>query len=185
MPKVSGAHFQSCCRTAAGTAPGHDVHHAHGQGRDAEQDDGADIHLFIDGEQRRDGDQQGGGTGAIQVADESDEDSGKHQQQDIAAHRFQHLVDDAVKHTRIIHHTKEQHGENKQDGGSRHTGNTGLDIFAHISRAEPDQEAYDNRQQNKHDRRCTFAPQQQGNDQDHQDKACDTEQRHNTSSFLQ
>ena len=108
------------------------------------------------------------------MADKGDQNGCEHEQQDVSADHFQHFIHDAVENTGIVHHAKEQDCKDEQDRRGRNARHTGFDILAHIRRAETDGKADQDRQQDKHDRRRAFAPEQKGNDQDHQGKACDT-----------
>ena len=158
FPNLRGPNFQSGGSTTARSAPWNDIHNAHRQGRDTEQCDGAHIQLFIDREQRRDRNKQCGSAGAIQMTYKGDQDSCKHQQQDVSANYFQYFVYDAVKDTRIVHHAKKQDRKNEQDRSCRNARHTRLDVFAHVRRAESDCKTNNDGQQYKHDRRRTFPP---------------------------
>lgn len=184
FPNLRGAHFQSGSGTAAGSAPGDDVHDTHGQGGNAQQVNGPDIHLLVDGQQGRNGDQQGGGTGAVQVADEGDEHGGKHQQGHIVANQLQNLANDPVKYTGIVHHAEEQHRKNKQNSRGGDTGHTGGNIAAHFGRGKAYNKTGNNGQKDKNNSGGTLAPQQQGDNEDHEGKACDTQHGHRDRSFL-
>ena len=173
-PDLRGADFQRGGGASAGATPGHDIHNAHGQGCDAQQVDGPHIHFLINRKQRRDADQQGGCTGAIQMANEGNQHRGKHQQCNVIAHQFQNLAHDHIENTGIVHNTEEQNREDKQDCRGRHTGHAGGNISAHLLSGKADSKANDDGKENENHRRCTLSPEQQGYDQNHQSEACKT-----------
>ena len=147
LPEAAGLNAEDGGGTHGGAGPGHQVQHAHRQHRDAQQRGLAHMHALEDGQHGGDNDAEGGGTAAVQVADQRD-DGGHHAHaDDTVAHQFHELVDDDVEHARVRHDAEVQHGEHEQGRGGAGAGKAGFDhggeVFAGDAAADDQHQSQD------------------------------------------
>lgn len=121
-----------CGCTDCGAAPGHNIHDTGGQRHDGSLYPEVHLQLLEQGHTGGDGNQEGGGTGAIQMADAADEEGADTDLDGVFAGKLQDAVDDRIKDTGI------RAGAEKQDGKDEHDacGNDAAQALAHIICAE-------------------------------------------------
>ena len=136
-PQLAASDFiaqagHGCGCTDRGAAPGHNIHDTGGQRHDGSLYPEVHFQLLEQGHTGGDGNQEGGGTGAIQMADAADEEGADTDLDGVFAGKLQDAVDDRIKDTGI------RAGTEKQDGKDEHDtcGNDAAQALAHIICAE-------------------------------------------------
>ena len=105
------------CRTDGRAAPRHDVHDTCGQRNDGRFDPEVHLELLEQGHTGRDGNQEGGCTGTVEVADAADEEGADANLDRVFAGKFQNTADDGVKHTCIRAGAEEQNRKDEHNAG--------------------------------------------------------------------
>ena len=190
VPQSASLNAQHGSGTHGGTGPGHQVQHAHGQHGDPQQAGGTHVHLLVDGQHSGHHNAEGGGSAAVQVADQGDDAGHNAHAHHVVADELQQLADDHVKHTGIGHNAEVQHGEHEQGGGRSGRVKTGLDHSGQVVEGDPAPQDQDQAQDSGvHDEgnsRLSLALKQGGNNghDGHKAKQADNGITHFGDSFL-
>ena len=115
LSQLIGVHGQHGCGAGHRAAPGQQVHDTHACSRQAQQDLRVDIHFFVHGVHRGDGDQHRGGGGAVQMGDGCDQRGCHRDGDDIAASQLDQLLNNDIKHTGVAHNTEIDDEKDEQD----------------------------------------------------------------------
>ena len=139
------------------------------------------MQALVDGQHGGDGDEEGGGAAAVQVADDGDDAGHQSHADNVVADLFHQGADDLVEHARVGHHTEEQDGEDEQDSRAVDALDALLDEACHLIQRErlghDQDDGGDGRDTDESQRGDRDIAQQQHDDRDHRSKAEQSENR--------